>query len=92
MQNDISREINHQLAGNVFEVLVESISDRDEALLFGRTRSNKMILFEGDLETYPAGSLVRVHAREALLRGFQGDVVEIASRPSPRRIMPLNVL
>ncbi|MEO6906734.1 MAG: tRNA (N6-isopentenyl adenosine(37)-C2)-methylthiotransferase MiaB [Abditibacteriaceae bacterium] len=92
MQNNISREINHELMGNVFEVLVESVSDRDQALLFGRTRSNKMLLFDGDLETYPVGSLVQVHAREALLRGFQGDVVEIASRPSPRRIMPLNIL
>lgn len=92
LQNEISREINHQLAGNVFEVLVESLSDRDPALLFGRTRSNKMMIFEGDLQTYPVGSLVQVHAGEPLLRGFQGDAIALTSSPSPRRIMPLKVL
>jgi tRNA-2-methylthio-N6-dimethylallyladenosine synthase len=92
LQNDISREINEDLAGNVFEVLVESVSDKADTLLFGRTRSNKMMLFEGNLQTYPVGSLVRIQAREAQLRGFLGDAVETVSTPAPRHIMQLNVL
>jgi len=92
VQNQISREINHGLVGNVFEVLVENASDKDDAALFGRTRSNKMMIFEGDVNQYPPGSLVRVHARESTLRGFMGDAVALDYSPAPRRIMPLKVL
>lgn len=92
MQNEISREINAGLNGNVFEVLVESLSDKDSTRLFGRARSNKMMIFDGDLDSYPLGSLVKVHARESTLRGFLGDAVELAAAATPRQILSLNVL
>lgn len=46
VQNEISLEINKQLEGTVVEVLVEGPSKNDEMKLMGRTRTNKIVLWE----------------------------------------------
>ena len=46
VQNGISMEINNQLQDKIFEVLVEGPSKTDENIYTGRTRTNKLVLFQ----------------------------------------------
>lgn len=46
VQNEISLEINKQLINEVVEVLVEGPSKNDESKLMGRTRTNKIVLWD----------------------------------------------
>jgi len=85
LQNEISRDKNRLAIDRPYEVLVEGISDKDPLRLMGRTRSNKLMLFPGTLDDYPAGSLVEVHANEALLKGFVGAATRVLSRPAVAR-------
>lgn len=48
VQNDISRKINDKLLGSELEVLVEGKSKNNPEIYTGRTRTNKIINFEGD--------------------------------------------
>lgn len=45
MQNRISNEINQQLVGQIVEVLVEGESKKSDAELYGRTDTNKTVVF-----------------------------------------------
>lgn len=47
--NEFSRKSNDQLLGATVEVLVEGISKNNDSVLSGRTRSNKLVHFEGSL-------------------------------------------
>lgn len=93
LQNDIAREKNRRLTGRAMEVLVEGVSDKDASRLSGRTRTNKLMQFDGNLGEYPAGSLVEVEAKEAFLWGFVGQPKQLVSRPAASRtIMELQVV
>lgn len=81
-QNHISREKNRRHTGVRLEVLVEGVSDKDPARLLGRSRTNKLVLFPGDLHTYPTGSYVEVATREAFLWGFVGEAQALLSPPA----------
>ena len=70
VQNDISLAKNSALVDSVVEVLVEGASKTDEKIFTGRTRSNKLVLFNHGDEW--AGDIVRVkitHAQTFLLKG-----------------------
>ena len=70
IQNAISLEKNSAMIDSVVEVLVEGASKTDEKIFTGRTRSNKLILFEHGNEH--AGDLVDVKISQAqtwLLKG-----------------------
>ncbi len=73
LQNRISCEINSELVGKVFEVLVEGPSQKDPTKMAGFTRENKMMHFVGSPDL--VGRLVKVRADEAHLWGFYGTVV-----------------
>jgi tRNA-2-methylthio-N6-dimethylallyladenosine synthase len=91
--NDVARAKNHAQIGETFEVLVEGISDKDPSRLMGRSRTNKLVMFDGDLQTLPPGSLVEVQMREGFLWGYVGDLVRTVRAPAPSRtIMELPVL
>ncbi len=47
LQRRVTEEINLGLVGTVHDVLVEGPSEKDASLLFGRTRTAKVVLFEG---------------------------------------------
>ncbi|MBA4602360.1 tRNA (N6-isopentenyl adenosine(37)-C2)-methylthiotransferase MiaB [Thermoactinomyces mirandus] len=47
LQNEISRRKNEALRGKVVEVLVEGESKKNPDILSGRTRTNKLVNFEG---------------------------------------------
>jgi len=61
-------------------VLVEGQSDKDATRLQGRSRTNKLVLFEGDTSAYPVGSVVDVQTTEAFQWGFIG-VAQAAQKP-----------
>ncbi len=70
LQNKISLEKNLELVGETVEVLVEGASKTDKNIFSGRTRQNKLVLFEHGAEKI--GDLVRVKINQAqtwLLKG-----------------------
>jgi len=64
VQNEISLEINEQLTGTVIEVLVEGASKKDATKLMGRTRTNKIVLWE-KTGTEKIGDLVNIQIDKA---------------------------
>lgn len=72
LQNEICRDINRAQVGRTFEVLVEGRDEKHPEKLRGRTRQNKLMVFEGP-ETL-IGSLVNVTACEGFLWGFVGEI------------------
>ena len=72
--NRIAAEKNHAYAGKVVEVLVESVSKRDETKLTGRTRENKLVNFdrpEGDW----IGKIVHVKITNPKSFSLNGEMV-----------------
>jgi tRNA-2-methylthio-N6-dimethylallyladenosine synthase len=74
VQNRIGREINEALEGQVVEVLVEGPSKKDPAMLSGRTRTNKLVLFPGDPEM--VSSLVNVRIDRCLTWTLSGEAAK----------------
>lgn len=64
LQDAISRQRNQAEVGRVVEVLVEGRSKRNNARLFGRTRNNKTVIFEGD-EVRHRGQLMGIRITRA---------------------------
>jgi tRNA-2-methylthio-N6-dimethylallyladenosine synthase len=87
LQREISRDKNRALIGETAEVLIEGVSDKDATRLSGRTRANKLMQFDGDLNASPAGSLVEVEAKEGFMWGFVGKAKQITSRPAASRVL-----
>lgn len=48
LQDEISHSKNKSLIGNVLDVIVEGISKNNKNRLMGRTRTNKIVVFDGD--------------------------------------------
>lgn len=64
VQNEISLAINQQLTGTIAEVLVEGTSKNDEQTLMGRTRTNKIVLWQ-KTGTEQIGDIVKVQIEKA---------------------------
>jgi tRNA-2-methylthio-N6-dimethylallyladenosine synthase len=75
VQNTISREINQALVGRDFEVLVEGPDPKSPEKLRGRTRTNKLMIFEAADEGL-TGKLVTVRAERGFLWGFTGRLLD----------------
>jgi tRNA-2-methylthio-N6-dimethylallyladenosine synthase len=73
LQNRITCEINADLVGGEFEVLVEGRSPKNPDVLQGYTREFKMMHFPGSVEL--TGQPVRVRATESHLWGLKGELV-----------------
>lgn len=73
LQYDISRRHNEALRGQVVEVLVEGPSKTNAAVMAGRTRSNKLVLFEGDKSL--TGQLVDVRVLEPQTWTLKGQML-----------------
>lgn len=73
VQNQISWEKNQQLLNTVQEILVEGVSKTNEERLTGRTRGNKVVVFDGGKELI--GQLVQVKISEAQTWSLVGEVV-----------------
>jgi len=78
LQNEISRQKNEALLGEIVEVLVEGESKNNPDVLSGRTRTNKLVNFKGSKEYI--GKLVHVKITEPqtwTLKGEQVLTVEV---------------
>ncbi|WP_149453582.1 tRNA (N6-isopentenyl adenosine(37)-C2)-methylthiotransferase MiaB [Pasteuria penetrans] len=85
IQNDISRDCNLALVGQVLEVLVEGTSKKRRDRLTGRTRTNKLIHFEGPQEWI--GKLLYVQVTEANSFSLRGIVQGGNSRSIPASVV-----
>lgn len=75
VQNQISLEINKELEGQDIEILVEGPTKQDENHWFGRTSTNKMIVFS-KVEGIKIGDIVLAHVNIAqtwILKGIVKD-------------------
>lgn len=74
--NRISLENNSTLIGREIEVFVESVSKKDEQMLTGRTRTNKMVNFAGPVSLVQTETIVRV--TQARTWSLRGALLEVA--------------
>ncbi|MDP9066809.1 MAG: tRNA (N6-isopentenyl adenosine(37)-C2)-methylthiotransferase MiaB [Actinomycetota bacterium] len=82
LQERISYERNLATVGKLEELIVEGVSKKDASKLTGRTRSNKLVHFEGsDLRE---GSMCRVQIVGAHPHHLEGRLVEASPRRAPR--------
>ena len=73
IQKEITLQKNQELEGRVKEVLVEGRSKQSDRDVTGRTRSNKVVNFKGDLEL--VGKLVPVQITKAYPHSLRGEIV-----------------
>ena len=73
LQNKISLEKNLAQDGKIVEVLVEGASKTDKNIFSGRTRQNKLVLFEHGAEN--VGDIVRVKINQVQTWLFKGQIV-----------------
>jgi tRNA-2-methylthio-N6-dimethylallyladenosine synthase len=79
IQKEITLQKNQELEGRVEEVLVEGCSKQSTQDVTGRTRSNKIVNFKGDLSL--AGMLVPVQITKAYPHSLRGEITS-AQDPS----------
>jgi len=73
IQKETTLRKNQELEGRVEEVLVEGSSKQRSQEVSGRTRSNKIVNFEGDLDL--VGKLVPVRIVKAYAHSLRGEIV-----------------
>lgn len=74
LQDAISRRKNDQLRDQVVEVLVEGASKKNDEVLSGRTRTNKLVNFRGPTDL--VGKLVDVRITEPQTWTLNGELVQ----------------
>jgi tRNA-2-methylthio-N6-dimethylallyladenosine synthase len=72
IQKEITLQKNQAVVGSIDETLVEGQSKQSERDVTGRTRSNKIVNFEGDLGL--AGELVPVRITKAYPHSLRGEI------------------
>ena len=73
IQKEITIQKNQALVGLVEEVLIEGRSKQNDRDVTGRTRSNKIVNFEGDLSL--VGKLVAVRITKAYPHSLRGELI-----------------
>lgn len=73
VQNEISLEINEKLKNEIVEILVEGASKTDKNIYTGRTRTNKLVLFEHFDES--AGEFIKVKITQPKTWTLKGERV-----------------
>ncbi|WP_339300736.1 tRNA (N6-isopentenyl adenosine(37)-C2)-methylthiotransferase MiaB [Paenibacillus sp. FSL R5-0623] len=71
--NEYSQRSNEQQRGKIVEVLVEGESKRNSEVLAGRTRSNKLVHFEGPKELI--GTFVQVEITDPMTFYIRGNLL-----------------
>ncbi len=72
IQEEITLQKNQTLEGSTVEVLVEGRSKQSDQNVTGRTRSNKIVNFEGNLDL--VGKMVPVKILEAYPHSLRGEI------------------
>lgn len=75
IQNPISLAINKKLIGKTEEILVEGTSKTSEKTLTGRTRTNKIVNFPGEIST--VGKIINVRITKAKTWHLEGEITEL---------------
>lgn len=73
LQKEITLEKNRAMEGRVEEILVEGYSKQDRRDMTGRTRTNKVVNFEGD--PHLTGRLIPVKIVKAYAHSLRGEIV-----------------
>ena len=74
LQKGISEKKNKTLLGKVKQVLIEGVSKKNSSELTGRTSSNKVVNFIGDVEAI--GNVAPVMIERAFTNSFHGRIVQ----------------
>jgi len=74
--NRISLENNSALLGRELEVFIEGVGKRDENILTGRTRTNKVVNFEGSADLVHTEAVIRI--TQAKTWSLRGELLEVA--------------
>ena len=82
IQKEITLQKNHEREGRLEEVLVEGRSKQSLQDMTGRTRSNKIVNFEGELAL--VGKLVPVEITKAYPHSLRGGILEVEFACSPQ--------
>ena len=81
LQNELSARSNARDVGKEFEILIEGVSKRSDAQLFGRTSQNKVVVFDrGDCRI---GDYARVRVTGSSSATLLGELIE---RTCPREM------
>ncbi|MGQ9775778.1 MAG: tRNA (N6-isopentenyl adenosine(37)-C2)-methylthiotransferase MiaB [Thermodesulfobacteriota bacterium] len=73
LQREITLKKNKAMEGRVEEVLVEGLSKQNDQELMGRTRSNKIVNFLGDIQL--VGKLVWVRITQGYTHSLRGELL-----------------
>ncbi|RME74090.1 MAG: tRNA (N6-isopentenyl adenosine(37)-C2)-methylthiotransferase MiaB [Planctomycetota bacterium] len=98
-QQQVQTELHRALVGSRTEILVEGRSSHDPGKLTGRTRHNKIVIFEGEADRYE-GQLVELEITDASPLALYGRLPgrpplhagsrqSVRARPEPARARPL---
>ncbi|PIB35560.1 tRNA (N6-isopentenyl adenosine(37)-C2)-methylthiotransferase MiaB [Reichenbachiella sp. 5M10] len=74
LQNECSRETNRRDVGKEYEVLIEGISKKSDQQLFGRTTTNKVVIF--DKGSHKKGEYVHVKINDSTTGTLFGTLIE----------------
>jgi len=83
-----ARQKHAERIGRTEEVVVEGVSKRDDQVLTGRTRQNKLIHFPTDTPI-KAGSYANVTVTGASMQYLTGELVEVTATPKRRTRIPV---
>lgn len=72
VQDDITLKLNKNLEGSVQQILVDGVSETEETMLTGRTRTNKIVNFRGNS---PTGSLISMKIVRARKHSLDGEIL-----------------
>lgn len=73
MQEKITYRKNRDIEGLTIEILVEGVSETDKDKLTGRTKTNKIVNYQGDTEDI--GQLVQIKISEAKQHSLYGEKI-----------------
>ena len=73
LQNEMSKSANAPFIGRVEKVLVEGESRKNKEMLTGRTSTNKVVIFKGDISL--AGQFVNVKINDFKTWTLYGDII-----------------
>lgn len=71
--HSVNYDRNQVLIGKVVDVLVEGVSKNDETVLSGRTRTNKLVHFKGEIDLI--GNIVNVKIIRAKTFTLEGQII-----------------
>ena len=74
--------------GRTEEIVVEGVSKRDENVLSGRTRQNKLVHFESDQKLRP-GTYAMVDINDGAMQYLKGTLVEVTAPATHRTKIPV---